>query len=75
MSKPSSFFLRSEDGKVIPIPAHFKYLELRSADGLTAVVLAIEEDKVVMFSKNDPEASRYIGNFSDVRFCDKIKIP
>lgn len=75
MDTSPSFFLRSVDGKAVAIPSHFKFIELRSSDGLVALVLGVEGDRIVMFDSNGPEASRYQGNFSDVRFCDNIKIP
>jgi hypothetical protein len=70
----SNFFLRGTDGKVVKVPNHFKYLEIRSSDDLTAVVFAIEGNKIVMFTKDDPEAARYMGNFKEVKFCQKIDL-
>ena len=70
----SNFFLRSIDGKVLKVPSHFKYLEIRSSDDLTAVVFAIEGNKIIMFSKGDPEAARYTSNFKEVKFCEKINL-
>lgn len=76
MSETSGgFFLRSTTGKVLSVPEHFKYLEIRSEDGMVSHVFALEESSLIMFTKKDPEASKYKGAFPDVKFCDAIDPP
>lgn len=72
MSKPPNFFLRSTDGQVVEVPSKFKYLEIRSVDGLVTHVFAVEDGSTIMFTKDDPESAKYQGSFKDVKFGEEV---
>ena len=72
MKKNPNFFLRSVDGQVVEVPSKFKYLEIRSTDGLVTHVFAVEDGSTIMFTKEDPEAAKYQGSYKDVKFGTEV---
>lgn len=74
MKKQANFFLRSIDGHVVEVPSKFKYLEIRTTDDLVTHVFAAEDNKIIMFTKEDPEAVKYQGTYSDVNFGNAITL-
>lgn len=74
MKKQPNFFLRSVDGQVVEVPSKFKYLEIRTIDGLVTHVFAVEDNQTIMFTKEDPEAAKYQGAYKDVSFGNTITL-
>ncbi len=67
----SGFFLRSTDGKSVRVPDHFKFLEIKTYDGLVAAVLTVTDNGLSLFSKSDePWVERYKLMFPEVKFGD-----
>jgi hypothetical protein len=73
-NKNTHFFLRSTSGKVAEVPEQFKFLEIRSYDGLVSHVFSVEDNQIIMFTKDDKEAIKYKARYPEVEFCPVLDV-